>query len=113
MSDNQDKKVLNLKSNKQEGIDTADLSINARNFNRNVDNEGRQMFFDNINSFPIILTLQDVAILFRVTLSTIYHWSSIGLFDRCKFKSGKTVRIYRDKLLQEFFPESFNRKDSK
>jgi predicted site-specific integrase-resolvase len=53
------------------------------------------------------MTFKQVADLFQVSLFTIYHWSSLGRFDRCKFKVGKIVRVHRDKMLKEFFSESF------
>lgn len=75
--------------------------------------ESGHLLFDNrINSLPVIMTLQQVADLFQVSLFTIYHWSSLGRFDKCKFKFGKIVRVHRDKMFQEFFSESFTGKDS-
>lgn len=67
-----------------------------------------QMLFENkINSLPVIMTFKQVAEFFQVSIFTIYHWSSLGRFDKCKFKVGKIVRVHRDKMLKEFFSESF------
>lgn len=73
--------------------------------------ENEQLLFENsINSLPMIMTLKQVADLFQVSLFTIYQWSSLGRFDNCKFKVGKIVRVHRDKMLKEFFSESFLRR---
>jgi hypothetical protein len=80
------------------------MSSNKNDFNKI---EKEQLLFDNLNSLPVIMTLKQVADLFQVSLFTIYHWSSIGRFDNCKFKVGKIVRVHRDKMLKEFFSESF------
>lgn len=92
------------------------LSKKGRTSNKDDFNkiEGEQLLFDNrINSLPVIMTFQQVADLFQVSLWTIYKWSSLGRLDKCKFKIGKTVRVHRDKLFKEFFSESFLRKGSK
>ena len=70
--------------------------------------EPEQKLFDNrINSLPVIMTFKQVADFFQVTLHTVYHWSSIGRLDKCKFKVGKVVRVHRDKLLKELVSDSF------
>ena len=81
------------------------MSSNSEDSNKM---EPEQPFFDNrINSLPVIMTFKDVADFFQVSLNTIYHWSSIGRLDKCKFKIGKVVRIDRDKMLKELVSDSF------
>lgn len=70
-----------------------------------------ELFENKINSLPVVMTFKQVAEFFQVSIFTIYHWSSLGRFDKCKFKVGKIVRVHRDKMLKEFFSESFLRKD--
>ena len=75
------------------------MSGNGRVLDR-IGNDNVQLFDNKINSLPVILTLQQVADVFQVSIHTIYQWSSIGRFDNCKFKVGKVVRVHRDKMFQ-------------
>ncbi|MBP5359508.1 MAG: helix-turn-helix domain-containing protein [Treponema sp.] len=46
--------------------------------------------------YNIILTVKDVAELFKVEEQTVYHWASNGTLP--SFKIGKVIRFRRDEI---------------
>lgn len=82
-----------------------------------IESKGCNSFIDNsieTDSLPLILSLKQVALLFQVSIHTVYRWSSLGRFDNCRSHgSSKCVRLHRDLLLKEFFSGPLLRKDSK
>lgn len=91
-----------------------ELSSNKNDFNKI---EPEQPLFENLietDSLPLILSLKQVALLFQVSIYTVYRWSSLGRFDNCRCQgSNNCVRLHRDMLLKEFFSGPLLRKDSK
>ncbi|PCJ57516.1 MAG: hypothetical protein COA79_15910 [Planctomycetota bacterium] len=56
------------------------------------------------NSLPEVLSLEQVAELFNVSINTVYKWSTLGRFDNCSGKMGKRLYINKEKLFAELFP---------
>ena len=54
-------------------------------------------------SFPPLLTPGQLAGLCQVSVKTVYAWSSAGALDDAKFRQGKHVRFWRDRVLTSFF----------
>jgi excisionase family DNA binding protein len=55
------------------------------------------------DSFPPILTVDQVAELLSVPRATVYDWSSRGLLSACSRRVGKHLRFFRNRLLQQVF----------
>ncbi|WP_020467948.1 helix-turn-helix domain-containing protein [Zavarzinella formosa] len=55
------------------------------------------------DSYPPVLTPDQLALLCRVSKKTIYGWSSEGRLDAAKFRAGKHLRFWRDRALISLF----------
>lgn len=58
------------------------------------------------NSLPEVLSLEQVAELFNVSINTVYKWSTLGRFSNCSGRMGKRLYIHKEKLFAELFPPS-------
>lgn len=62
-----------------------------------------------VERFGPVLTVDDVAALLKVSVATVYRWSSENRFSGA-VRRGKPLRFLRDRLLQAFFSENPPRK---
>ena len=71
------------------------------------DDETKELFADPFwaEKFPPILNVEQAAQLINVPIATIYDWSSRGLLDSCKRKTGRHLRILRDRYVKQLFNE--------
>lgn len=53
--------------------------------------------------FPIILNVEDLAKLFRVSPNTIYDWKSKGDFEGTYRQQKKIILFWRNKVVDQFF----------
>jgi hypothetical protein len=59
-------------------------------------------------AFPPILTADQAAALIQVPKQTLYSWSSQGLLKGCSRRTGKHLRIFRDRFVQKLFNEGLH-----
>jgi hypothetical protein len=59
-------------------------------------------------TFPPVITVDQAATLAQVPKQTIYGWSSQGLLKGCCRKTGKHLRILRDRFIQKLFNEGLH-----
>ncbi|PHS04714.1 MAG: DNA-binding protein [Blastopirellula sp.] len=71
------------------------------------DDETKELFADPLwaEKYPPILTVDLAAELMNVPKATIYDWSSRGLLDNCKRKTGKHLQILRNRFVKQLFNE--------
>jgi len=55
-------------------------------------------------AYPPVLNPVQAAKLAGVPVKTVYDWSSRGLLRDCACKTGKHLRIWRDRFIRFLFP---------
>jgi hypothetical protein len=58
--------------------------------------------------FPPVLTLSQASALLAVPLGTLRDWRSRGRMARCSRRVGRSVRVWRDRLIDDFFNGKLN-----
>ena len=59
-------------------------------------------------TYPPILSIDQVTVLLDLPKGTIYDWSSRGLLDGCARRVGKHLRFFRDRLIEKIFNEGLD-----
>jgi excisionase family DNA binding protein len=60
------------------------------------DDNVREHLREYATTYPALISVEQAAQIADVPEKTIYHWSSTGRLDGCKFRQGKRLRISRD-----------------
>ena len=59
-------------------------------------------------ALPPLMTADEVAAAVRVSVNTVYAWSSQGLLDGCKVQVGKHRRFLRETFFQRLINEGLH-----
>jgi hypothetical protein len=55
------------------------------------------------STVPLVLTIDEAAVLLRIPKATLYDWRSHGLLSGCCRRVGKRLLFFRDRLFQKAF----------